>query len=120
MKYVLMLFLIFFTLDLDAATLPASTTVEVNLTWNAPVSNGDPVADYDIFKSPDGASDYEELGNTTATSFTDNTSFAYDMSYDYYVTSVDAEGNQSSPSNTAVVPIPFVPYTPVVGIISGT
>jgi fibronectin type 3 domain-containing protein len=121
MKYVLILFLLSCR-TLFGATLPKSTSHEVNLTWSAPVNSTDPVAGYDIFKALDGTGDYGELGSVVipTTSFVDNTSFSYGATYDYYVTSVDANDIQSGPSNIATIKIPFVPNAPIVGTIKGT
>ena len=119
MKFVLLAVLLGFTSLSRASTLPLSTTYVVNLSWQAPNSSPDPVAGYFIYRALAGG--YSELNSSpiTGTSYTD-TSLLYGVSYKYYATSVDAEGTQSDPSNTVTVPIPFVPYTPVVGTIQGS
>lgn len=84
-----------------------ATAYEVQLTWDAPSSSTDSVATYAIYRATGTSSSYELLGSTTAstTAYTD-TSVANSTAYTYYVVSVDAEGNQSSPSNTYSVTIP--------------
>ena len=79
---------------------------EVVLTWQAPASSGDPVAGYFIWRSTTGA-DYQLLNAapSTSTVYVDR-GVRPSTVYDYYVTSVDAEGNQSAPSNTWSVAIP--------------
>jgi hypothetical protein len=80
---------------------------EVNLTWDAPTSSPDPVAGYNVFRAVSGSSTYQLVNSTVnnSTSYSD-TSVANSTSYTYYVVSVDAEGNQSVPSNTFTVSIP--------------
>ena len=38
-----------------------TTSYEVNLTWNAPTSSSDPVAGYNVYRSPSGGTSYQEL-----------------------------------------------------------
>jgi hypothetical protein len=80
---------------------------EVNLTWDAPTSSPDPVAGYNVYRSPSGSTIYQQLNTTvvTQTSYMD-TNVQDGQTYDYIVESVDASGVTSSPSNTAAVPIP--------------
>ena len=80
---------------------------EVNLSWNAPTTSPDPVAGYNVYRSPDGASMYQQVntGVVTQTTYVD-TGVEVGKTYDYIVESVDASGVTSSPSNVAVVPIP--------------
>jgi fibronectin type 3 domain-containing protein len=93
------------TISLTGTGVAAS--YEVNLTWAAPVSSPDPVAGYDIYRAVTGGSAYQLLNSSinTPTSYTDTT-VANSTSYTYYVVSVDAQGNQSVPSNTFTVAIP--------------
>jgi fibronectin type 3 domain-containing protein len=79
----------------------------VNLTWSAPASSPDPVAGYNIYRSPSGSSTYQLLGSvsTTQLAFTDN-GVTNGQTYDYMVESVDASGNESTPSNVAAVIVP--------------
>ena len=115
MKY---LFILLLALPLHAATLPASTGYVVSLNWLAPVSSPDPVAGYDIYRSVSMKNSFIELNTSLniSTSYID-AALLYGISYDYYVTSVDAAGTQSDHSNTVTMQIPFVPYTPVVGVV---
>jgi hypothetical protein len=83
------------------------TTYEVALTWEAPATSADPVAGYNIYRSPSGSSTYELVNSSvqTLTAYTDNT-VQTGQTYDYVVESVDATGNESAPSTTASVVIP--------------
>ncbi len=80
---------------------------EVNLSWDAPASSPDPVAGYNVYRSRDGASTYQQLNTAvvTQTTYVDTT-VQNAQTYDYIVESVDASGVTSSPSNMAAVPIP--------------
>ena len=83
-----------------------ASSYEVELTWDAPASSSDPVAGYNIYRAASGGS--FQLLNTsvnTPTSYTDST-VGGGIAYTYQVTSVDAEGNQSAPSNIYSVTIP--------------
>lgn len=103
----------------QTGVLPSATQCEVVLSWDAPASSPDPVAGYFAFRALQGDS-YSQLNETpvTVTTYTDASQLEYNSIYDYFVESVDAEGVTSAPSNIAQVPIPFVPYTPVIGGIS--
>ena len=94
------------------ATIPMSGTgesVEVNLSWDAPSSSPDPVAGYNVYRSPSGGASYQQLNpstiSTTQTTYVDTTVQAT-QTYDYIVESVDALGVDSAPSNMASVTIP--------------
>ena len=117
MKYLIVLLLAVGSC-LRAATLPQSTTYYVALSWQAAADQTDPTVGYDIYRSISGKNSFSELnsGLITPTSY-DDFYILYGVSYDYYVTSVDANGVQGSPSNTFSLMIPFVPYAPVVGSI---
>jgi hypothetical protein len=75
---------------------------EVDLSWDAPTSSPDPVAGYNVYRSPSGASSYQQLNSSvvTQTTYVDTTVQA-GQNYDYIVESVDASGVTSVPSNTA-------------------
>jgi hypothetical protein len=105
---------------LSAVTLPSSTSYKVNLSWTAPVSNGDAVVGYNMYRELIMAGSYEALNTSpiTGTTYID-TGLLYGVSYNYYATSVDGSGVESVPSNTVAVTIPFVPYAPVVGTVTG-
>jgi hypothetical protein len=79
----------------------------VNLNWDAPASSSDPVAGYNIYRALNGSSSFQQLNSSTntSTSFTDWT-VQTGENYQYYVVSVDSQGEMSVPSNTATVAIP--------------
>jgi hypothetical protein len=85
----------------------AAVSYQVGLSWSAPASSPDPVAGYNVYRSPSGASSYQQLNTTvvTQTTYVD-TGVQNSQTYDYIVESVDASGVSSSPSNMAAVPIP--------------
>jgi Abnormal spindle-like microcephaly-assoc'd, ASPM-SPD-2-Hydin len=80
---------------------------QVNLSWNAPSSSADPVAGYNVYRTPSGGTSYQQLNAAavTQTAFVD-ASVQNGLTYDYIVESVDASGVTSTPSNMAVVVIP--------------
>jgi hypothetical protein len=79
----------------------------VDLSWQAPADGSDPAAGYNVYRGTGSGSGYEELNDSVAasTSYTDN-SVQDGTTYSYYVTSVDASGNESGPSNIYRVTIP--------------
>ncbi|MGO8756761.1 MAG: choice-of-anchor D domain-containing protein, partial [Terracidiphilus sp.] len=79
----------------------------VSLTWDAPSSSTDPVAGYNVYRSPSGSSSYQQLNSAvvTQTTYTDTT-VQDGETYDYIVESVDASGITSVPSNVAAATIP--------------
>jgi YbbR domain-containing protein len=84
-----------------------STLYQVSLTWSAPTNSTDPVAGYNIYRATGSSSSYQLMNSSpeTSTGYTD-TSVLNGTTYNYYVESVDAQGNQSSPSNTYGASIP--------------
>jgi hypothetical protein len=84
-----------------------TSSYEVNLTWDAPAFSIDPVAGYDVYRAASGSPTYQLLNSQvdSSTSYTD-TNVVKNTTYIYYVESVDAEGNQSVPSNTFIATIP--------------
>jgi len=84
-----------------------AASYSVSITWDAPVNSSDPVAGYNVYRSPSGASAYQLLNSTadSQTAYTDNT-VQSGQTYDYIVESVDASGVESMPSNTATVSVP--------------
>jgi fibronectin type 3 domain-containing protein len=60
-----------------------------------------------VYRSPSGASSYQELNSSivTGTTYTDSTAQT-GQSYDYVVESADVSGVESSPSNTASAEVP--------------
>ncbi|HUN86508.1 MAG TPA: choice-of-anchor D domain-containing protein [Terracidiphilus sp.] len=92
------------------AVIPLSGTGaphEVDLSWSAPTPGTDPVAGYNIYRSPSGGTAYQQVGTTKAsqTTYMDNT-VAGSQTYDYVVKSYDSSGNESTPSNMTSVTIP--------------
>jgi hypothetical protein len=84
----------------------ASATYEVELNWDAPASSGDPVAGYHIYRATSGGS-YTLLNSSVnvPTTYSDTTARA-GATYNYEVTSVDASGVESIPSNVFTAAIP--------------
>ena len=84
-----------------------SVSHQVNLAWNAPINPVTPVAGYNVYRATGGSSSYQllNISPNQATSYTDS-AVQSSTSYSYYVTAVDAQGNQSGPSNIATVNIP--------------
>jgi hypothetical protein len=84
-----------------------TASYSVNLTWDAPTSSPDPVAGYNVYRSPSGSSSYQLLNSSPLgqTSYVDSTVTSGQV-YDYIVESVDASGVVSTPSNMAALTIP--------------
>jgi centrosomal CEP192-like protein/ASPM-SPD-2-Hydin domain-containing protein len=103
------------TVSSNSSTNPTATvsltatgeTVQVNMSWNAPSSSPDPVAGYNVYRSPSGGTSYQQLNGPVLSQITyvDTTAQA-GQTYDYIVESVDASGNTSTPSNMASVTLP--------------
>jgi hypothetical protein len=91
----------------SSVLLTTPVSYQVNLSWNAPTSSPDPVAGYNIYRSPDGSSTYLLLNSSvdTAATYVDSTVQA-GLVYDYIVESVDGSGVTSVPSNMVAVTIP--------------
>jgi hypothetical protein len=85
----------------------AATSYEVELSWDAPTDSTDPVAGYNIYRSPSGSSTYALLNSAvdTLTTYVDNT-VQSGNAYDYIVESVDASGVESVPTSPVAVTIP--------------
>lgn len=83
---------------------PASATVD--LSWNAPVSSPDPVAGYNVYRAT-GSGGFQRLNPAVVPvlSYTDTTAQS-GATYKYEVTSVDASGVESVPSNVFTATIP--------------
>ncbi len=93
------------TIDLTGTGVVA-VSYEVQLTWDAPTSSTDPVVGYNIYRAT-GSGPYQLLNTSvnTPTSFTDSTAVS-GSTYNYEVTSVDASGVESAPSNVYTAAIP--------------
>jgi fibronectin type 3 domain-containing protein len=78
----------------------------VTLSWDPPSSSSDPVVGYDIYRATSGAT-YELLNSSTdaQTTYID-TNVQANVTYAYYVTSVDSSGVQSTSSNVVSAAIP--------------
>ena len=83
------------------------TTHQVGLTWQAPTDTSDPATGYKVYRTTSGSSAYTLLNSaaTASLTYTDTTAQS-GTTYDYYVTSVDSSGSESTPSNTATVVVP--------------
>ncbi len=84
-----------------------TTSYQVNLNWTAPASSSDAVSGYRVYRSADGGVSFQLLNSAidTSTTYAD-TDVQIALAYVYQVTSVDASGVESPPSNTANVTIP--------------
>jgi hypothetical protein len=80
---------------------------EVQLTWDAPTGTTAPAVGYNIYREVAGTTSFVLLNSSvnTPTSYTDTT-VADGASYTYQVTSVDASGVESAPSNVFAATIP--------------
>jgi hypothetical protein len=80
----------------------------VQLNWNAPASSSDPIVGYNVYRATGTSTAFSQIaGDVSDTSYLD-TSVIGGTNYVYYVTSLDAAGLESSPSNStsATVPLP--------------
>jgi fibronectin type 3 domain-containing protein len=103
------------TITSNASTSPTTVValsgtgvqMAVDLAWDAPAAGTDPVTGYNIYRETGTSSTYVKLNLAVnaPVSFADPTIVA-GLTYDYYVTSVDSSGNESTPSNTATVVVP--------------
>jgi hypothetical protein len=84
---------------------PASYSVD--LSWDAPRGSAEPVAGYNVYRSPSGGSTYQRLNSSvdTQTTYVDST-VQSGRSYDYVVESVDDSGVESAPTSPIAVSIP--------------
>lgn len=82
-------------------------TYEVALGWSPPAAPAERVAGYNVYRAIGGSPSYQLLNSSVdATTFFTDITVQNGTSYSYYVASVDADGNQSAPSNTYSVDIP--------------
>ncbi len=79
----------------------------VQLSWDAPANSGGTIAGYRIYRSVNGAAQYQLL-NSSLTAYTEfaDSAIQTGQTYDYYVTAVDNSGVESTPSNTATIAVP--------------
>jgi fibronectin type 3 domain-containing protein len=79
---------------------------EVNLSWIAPTGSSDPISGYNVYRAPSGSTSFAMLNSVSSqTAYTD-AGVQSGQTYQYYVTSVDSSGVESSPSNTTTVTVP--------------
>jgi fibronectin type 3 domain-containing protein len=78
---------------------------QVDLSWVAPSNSSVPIAGYHVYRAA-GTGGFATIGSvSTQTAYTD-TGVQSGSTYQYYVTSVDSSGVESTPSNTTTVTIP--------------
>jgi hypothetical protein len=84
-----------------------SSSLAVDLSWDAPASSSDPVAGYNVYRSPSGTNLYQLLNSSVdaQTAYVDDT-VQTGQSYDYIVESVDDSGNASAPTCPIAVTVP--------------
>jgi len=80
---------------------------QVDLSWIPPASSDDPVVGYKVYRSPSGAASYQQLNpSVLATATFTDLAVLSGSNYDYIVTSVDAAGVESVPSDKITAAIP--------------
>ena len=80
---------------------------QVDLSWESPASSPVEVVGYHVYRAPASSSSYQLQNSSVATETVYlDTTVQSGLSYNYYVTSVDASGVESGPSNTVSVTIP--------------
>lgn len=79
----------------------------VALNWTPPSSSSSTITGYNVYRTISTSSSFQKLNASinSPASYTD-TSVQASTTYEYYVTSVDTTGAESTPSNTATVVIP--------------
>ncbi|MGA7523694.1 MAG: choice-of-anchor D domain-containing protein [Acidobacteriaceae bacterium] len=85
----------------------SSSSYGVELSWEAPASSTDPVAGYHIYRATGSSGSYQLLNASVnpPTTYTDTTAQS-GTTYNYKVTSVDAEGAESTASNVYTAALP--------------
>jgi hypothetical protein len=77
---------------------------QVELSWAAPSGSTVAITGYNVYRAPSGGT-FAALNASYQTTYT-YTGVQSGQTYQYYVTSVDSSGVESSPSNTTTVAIP--------------
>ena len=80
---------------------------QVTLSWSGPTNSPDPVSGYNVYRAPSGGTTFSRLNSAadSQTSYVDQ-AVQSGLSFTYYVTSVDAAGTESVPSNQTTATIP--------------
>jgi hypothetical protein len=79
----------------------------IDLSWNAPTTSPDPVAGYNIYRSTDGGATFSKLNGSVDTALADTDGAVQSgTTYTYVVKSVDANGQESGPSNQISLLVP--------------
>jgi Abnormal spindle-like microcephaly-assoc'd, ASPM-SPD-2-Hydin len=89
-------------------TLSGDGQYVVDLSWEAPSTSPDPIAGYNVYRTPGITSPGIQVLNSSPdrqTTYVDNT-VESGATYDYFVKSVDASGAESAPSKLVSVTIP--------------
>lgn len=81
-------------------------TYSVELTWQSPANNGDPVVGYNVYRAVSGSGNFAQLNGAPVAQSTYADMTASAGNWDYVVRSVDASGAVSSPSNVYTAAIP--------------
>jgi hypothetical protein len=78
----------------------------VDLSWSAP-SSTDPISGFNVYRATGTSSSFSKLNPSvnSPASYMDST-VQSGTTYQYYVTTVDSSGTESTPSNTASVVVP--------------
>lgn len=87
---------------------PPTATIQhkVTLSWSAPAPNGDAIAGYHVYRSAgSNTAKFGEISAQSTTTYID-TNVTSGSAYTYVIRSVDANGVESSNSNSTVVTIP--------------
>ena len=85
-------------------TATATSSSSVNLSWTASTDNIG-VTGYNIFRAPQGSTNYVQIGTSTTPSYTDS-GLASNTAYTYTVQAYDAAGMVSTQSNSATATTP--------------
>jgi fibronectin type 3 domain-containing protein len=79
---------------------------QVELSWAPPSNSSVPVAGFKIYRASGTASSFAVVNSMDLQTAYADSSVQTGQTYQYYVTSVDSSGVESSPSNTTTVTIP--------------
>lgn len=85
-------------------------TYSVNLAWQEGAGAG-PTAGYNVYRERHGDALFVQINcaEVTATRYRE-TLVSNGTAYQFYVIALDSMGNESGPSNTITLSIPWVPY----------